>query len=70
MAETIRITPIESGSGSVSNVGDGGFPDIEQEGVLVSSSESVLNFTNAVVVTDDGSKTSIAISGVVDGGTF
>ena len=63
-ADRTKLNSIEFGA----NIG--GFPEIEQENVPVSSAENVFNFTNAVVVTDVGFQTNIEIAPIIDGGVF
>ena len=63
-ADQAKLNSIEFGA----NIG--GFPDIDEENIPVSSQESVLNFTNAVSVVDQGFQTDIVIAEEIDGGNF
>jgi hypothetical protein len=65
-ADRAKLNSIEFGA----TVSTGGFPDIEQDNILVSTNEDVFNFTGHVVVTDVGFQTNIEIPEDIDGGIF
>jgi hypothetical protein len=67
-ADRTKLNSIEFGA--TAGGGGGGSLEIEQDNITVSINESVLNFTNAVVVTDQGAQTDIEIAPVIDGGVF
>lgn len=65
-ADRAKLNSIEFGA----NLFGGGFPDLEEDNVPVSTSEGVFNFSGHVELTDQGFQTDIVIPLDLDGGLF
>lgn len=63
-ADKAKLNSIEFGANK------SGFPDVEEENILVTPSEAVLNFKGFVTVTNVGFQTDIEVPLDIDGGIF